>query len=87
VQYRRWRSGPSSSSPRCGGSARCCLVRVPDTGSLRGDVFAVLRRIPARLAEVGPETVYGLLGEYFADSELFAEIDDDVFLPLVASPS
>ena len=37
---------------------------IPDTGTLRGDVLALLRRMSARLAEIGPETVYGLLGDY-----------------------
>jgi AcrR family transcriptional regulator len=43
---------------------------VPDTGSLRGDVLAVLHRVSARLAEFGPETIYGLLGDYFANPDL-----------------
>ena len=32
----------------------------------------------ARIAEVGPETVYGLLGDYFADAEVFADVQDQV---------
>ena len=30
------------------------------------------------LAEIGPETVYGLLGDYFADAELFSRIQEQV---------
>jgi hypothetical protein len=41
---------------------------IPDTGSLRGDVLALLRRMSSRLAEIGPETVYGLLGDYLSDA-------------------
>jgi AcrR family transcriptional regulator len=41
----------------------------PDTGSLRDDVLTLLRRMSAGLAEVGPETVFGLLDELFADPE------------------
>jgi tetracycline repressor-like protein len=51
---------------------------VPDTGSLRGDVLDLLRRMSARLAEIGPETVYGLLGDYFGDAELFSRIQEQV---------
>jgi transposase InsO family protein len=38
-------------------------------GSLRDDVLTLLRRMSARLADVGPETVFGLLDELFADPE------------------
>lgn len=51
---------------------------VPDTASLRGDVVALLTRMSVRLTEVGPETVYGILGEYFADAELFSRVQDQV---------
>jgi len=51
---------------------------VPDTGSLRGDVLAVLQRMSGRLAETGPETVYGLLGDYLADAELFQRLHGQV---------
>jgi Tetracyclin repressor-like, C-terminal domain len=51
---------------------------VPDTGSLRGDVLALLDRMSARLSEVGPETVYGLLGDYLADADLFSRVQDQV---------
>jgi AcrR family transcriptional regulator len=54
---------------------------VPDTGSLRSDVLALLRRVSARLAEIGPETVAGLLGDHFADAGLFPCIQDQV-LPI-----
>ncbi len=51
---------------------------IPDTGSLRGDVLALLRRMSSRLAEVGSETVYGLLGDYLADADMFARIQDQI---------
>jgi hypothetical protein len=51
---------------------------IPDTGSLRGDVLALLSRMSAWLAEVGPGTVYGLLGDYFADAELLSGLRDQV---------
>jgi AcrR family transcriptional regulator len=78
VLYRRWRSRPELVIAALRRHRPMLSGEVPDTGSLRGDVLAVLRRMSARLAEVGPETVYGLLGDYFADSGLFAEIQEQV---------
>lgn len=43
---------------------------LPDTGNLRDDVLAVLRRISDRFADLGPETFYGMAGDYFADPAL-----------------
>jgi AcrR family transcriptional regulator len=51
---------------------------IPDTGSLRDDVLAVLRRISARLADLGPETFYGLAGDYFADPALVPDLQAQV---------
>ena len=51
---------------------------VADTGSLRGDVLALLTRASDRLTAIGPETVYGLLGDYLADAELFDHLRGDL---------
>ena len=51
---------------------------VPDTGSLRGDVLALLTRVTARLTDLGPETLYGILGDYFADTESVAAFQDQM---------
>jgi AcrR family transcriptional regulator len=51
---------------------------VPDTGSLRGDVLALLTQMSERIAITGPETVYGLLGDYLGDAELFERLRLDV---------
>ncbi len=50
----------------------------PDTGNLRGDVLALLRRISVRLVELGPETIYGLLGDFFADPALVPDLQAQV---------
>jgi AcrR family transcriptional regulator len=47
---------------------------IPDTGSLRGDVLAVLHLVAARFADLGPETIYGALGDYFADPGLVPDL-------------
>lgn len=51
---------------------------VPDTGNLRDDVLAVLRRTSAGLTEIGAETIYGLLGDYFADPALVPDLQAQV---------
>ena len=51
---------------------------VPDTNSLRGDVVALLTQMAERIAITGPETVYGLLGDYLGDAELFERLRLDV---------
>ena len=43
---------------------------MPDTGNLREDVLAVLRRMSTRFADLGPETFYGMAGDYFAAPDL-----------------
>jgi AcrR family transcriptional regulator len=78
VLYRRWRNRPELVIAALRRHRPMLSGEVPDTGSLRGDVLALLRRMSARLAEIGPETVYGVLGDYFADAEVFARVQDQV---------
>jgi AcrR family transcriptional regulator len=78
VLYRRWRSRPELVIAAMRRHRPMLSGEIPDTGSLRGDVLAVLRRMAARLGDVGAETVYGLLGDIFADQEPSAEIQDQV---------
>jgi hypothetical protein len=40
--------------------------------------LALLRRMSSRLAEIGPETVYGLLGDYLSDADMFARSQEQV---------
>jgi AcrR family transcriptional regulator len=78
VLYRRWRSRPELVIAAMRRHRPLLSGEIPDTGSLRGDVLAVLRRMSARLADVGAETVYGLLGDIFADPEPSSSIQDQV---------
>jgi AcrR family transcriptional regulator len=71
VLYRRWRNRPELVLAAMRRHGPLLSGEVPDTGSLRDDVLALLRRMSSRLAEVGPETVYGLLGDYLSDADLF----------------
>jgi AcrR family transcriptional regulator len=78
VLYRRWRSRPELVLAAMRQQAPLLSGPVPDTGSLRGDVLALLRRVSKRLAEVGQEIIYGLLADYFRDAELFAYLQTQV---------
>jgi AcrR family transcriptional regulator len=76
VLYRRWRNRPELVIAAMRRRRPVLSGEVPDTGSLRGDVLALMRRMSSRIAEIGTETVYGLLGDYLTDAELFSRIQD-----------
>jgi AcrR family transcriptional regulator len=78
VLYRRWRNRPELVLAVIRRHRPLLSGEIPDTGSLRGDVLALLRRMSARLAEIGPETVYGLLGDYLSDADMFARSRDQL---------
>src|ERR1700691_156525 len=59
VLYRRWRNRPELVIAAMRRHRPLLSGEIPDTGSLRGDVLALLRRMSARLAAVGTETVHG----------------------------
>jgi AcrR family transcriptional regulator len=78
VLYRRWRNRPELVLAVIRRHRPLLSGEIPDTGSLRGDVLALLRRMSSRLAEIGPETVYGLLGDYLSDAGMFARARDQL---------
>jgi AcrR family transcriptional regulator len=78
VLYRRWHNRPELVIAAIRRHRPLLSGEVPDTGSLRGDVLALLSRMSDRMAEIGPETVYGVLGDYFTDAELFSRVQDQV---------
>ena len=78
VLYRRWPSRPELVIAAIRRHRPILSDEIPDTGSLRGDVLALLQRVSERLAEIGPETVYGLIREYFGSAELFDVLNDQV---------
>jgi AcrR family transcriptional regulator len=78
VLYRRWRNRPELVLAVIRRHRPLLSGEIPDTGSLRGDVLALLRRMSARLADIGPETVYGLLGDYLSDADMFARSRDQL---------
>lgn len=78
VLYRRWRNRAEMVVTAMRRHRPMLSGEVPDTGSLRGDVVALLTRVSTRLGELGPETLYGILGDYFADAESFAAFQNQV---------
>jgi AcrR family transcriptional regulator len=78
VLYRRWRNRPDLVIAAIRRHRPLLSGEIPDTGSLRGDVLALLRRMSSRLAEIGPETVYGLIGDYLSDVGLFSRSQEEV---------
>src|SRR5271169_2869983 len=78
VLYRRWRNRPDLVLAAIRRHRPMLSGEIPDTGGLRGDVLALLSRMSSRLAEIGPETVYGLLGDYLSDAVLFARSRDQL---------
>ena len=78
VLYRRWRNRAEMVIAAIRRHRPMLSGEVPETGSLRGDVLALLGRASARLTELGQETLYGILGDYFADTESVAAFQDQV---------
>jgi AcrR family transcriptional regulator len=78
VLYRRWPNKAELVVAALRRHRPILTGQVPDTGTLRGDVLALLTRMSERLAKTGPETVYGLLGDYLADAGLFSRLRADV---------
>jgi AcrR family transcriptional regulator len=78
VLYRRWPKKPELVIAVVRRHRPLLSGEVPDTGELRGDVLAVLRRMSAGISDIGPETIYGLLGDYLADAELFTRTQGQV---------
>lgn len=74
VLARRWPTRPQIVIAALRRHRPLLSGEVPDTGSLRGDVLALLRRVSARLTELGPETIYGLLGDVFTDPALVPDL-------------
>ena len=78
VLYRRWSSRPALVLAAMRHHGPLLSGPVPDTGTLRDDVLALLLRISERLAAGGPEVVYGFLADYFRDDELFAYLQTQI---------
>jgi AcrR family transcriptional regulator len=78
VIYRRWRNRPELVIAAMRHHQPVLSGAIPNTGTLRGDTLAVLRRASARITEIGPNTVIGMLSDLLADEEAFEQILDQL---------
>jgi AcrR family transcriptional regulator len=74
VIYRRWRNRAEIVIAAMRHHQPVLSGAIPDTGTLRGDVLAILRRASARITEIGPDTVIGMLSDLLSDAEAFDQI-------------
>ena len=78
VIYRRWRNRAELVIAAMRHHQPVLSGTIPDTGTLRGDVLAVLRRASTRITELGPDTVIGMLSDLLSDDEAFEQILDQL---------
>ena len=78
VIYRRWRSRAELVIAALRHRQPVLAGQVPDTGTLRGDTLVVLRRASARITEIGPDTVIGMLSDLLSDEQTFGQIIDQL---------
>jgi AcrR family transcriptional regulator len=74
VIYRRWRNRPELVVAAMRSHQPVYSGAIQDTGSLRADVLLLLRRALARITEIGPGTVVGLLNDMLSDDDAFDQI-------------
>ncbi len=72
VLYRRWPHRAECILAALRQERPMLSGEVPDTGSLRGDVLALLRRVSAGINEIGAETMFGLLADLYESPDLRA---------------
>jgi AcrR family transcriptional regulator len=65
VIYRRWPSRAALVHAAVRYRVRSISEEIPNSGSLRGDVLALLCWITRRFAEFGPDIVHGLVAEHY----------------------
>jgi AcrR family transcriptional regulator len=90
VLYRRWQNRAELILAVLHQRRPMISGEVPDTGSLRGDVIALLRRASAGIAEIGTETIFGLFDELSRQPEaaayLFASrVSDETMAAILLS--
>jgi AcrR family transcriptional regulator len=71
VIYRRWRNRAELVVAAMRYHQPLYSGPIQDTGTLRADVLLLLRRALARITEIGPGTVLGLLNDMLSDDGAF----------------
>jgi AcrR family transcriptional regulator len=74
VIYRRWPSRAALVIAALRHRRPVTAGSVPDTGTLRGDVIAVMRKASTRASAIGPDTMVGLLADLLGDDEGYEAI-------------
>lgn len=78
VIYRRWPTRARLVYAALRASRPVLSSEAPDTGTVRGDLMAILHRISEMVDELSPEIIFGLIAELLHenDSSLFAEVHE-----------
>jgi AcrR family transcriptional regulator len=78
VIYRRWPTRARLVHAALSAERPVLSSEAPDTGTVRGDILAILYRFSEMAAELSPEVVFGLISELLheGDSSLFAEVHE-----------
>ncbi len=63
VLYRRWRNRAELVIAAAARKSGSIVDPVPDTGTLRGDVFEIMQRMTGRFHNLGPAVFRGLMAE------------------------
>jgi AcrR family transcriptional regulator len=76
VIYRRWPTRARLVYAALRATRPVYAAEAPDTGTVRGDLTVILRRISQMVDELRPEVFFGLTAELLheGDSSLFAEV-------------
>jgi AcrR family transcriptional regulator len=78
VIYRRWPTRARLVYAALRATRPALSLETPDTGTVRGDVMLILRRISEMVRELSPEVIFGLIAELLHESHssLFAEVHE-----------
>jgi AcrR family transcriptional regulator len=78
VIYRRWPTRARLVYAALRANRPVVSFEAPDTGTVRGDIMAVLERVSEMVDELSPEVIFGLIAELLheSDSSLFAEVHE-----------
>ena len=78
VIYRRWPTRARLVYSALRATRPVLSSDAPDTGTVRGDVIAILHRVSEMVDELTPEVIFGLIAELLheSDTSLFAEVHE-----------
>ncbi len=78
VIYRRWPSRARLVYAALRAKRPFASPTAPDTGTVRGDLMVILRRISETVDEISPEVIFGLIAELLHEREpsLFREVQE-----------